>query len=231
MKQDFGLLVSLGGIRRYRAFRKFGYDANITTTREYIGAPDGPWMPTMAMPLEVVSTSANDAPNGSGASEIELFGLDDSFKIIQERVVLNGLTPVATTNSFRRMYRGYVIQGPKNEGNIDITDGSAIVGSILAEFGQTQLSGYTVPNRRCLQVTSVNMVANTQNPVDIIFWQKPGSQRVVQQYDGLSGPASFPYDPPISFDQMTDLWFTALVKSDIGSAAASVEYVGYLIKQ
>lgn len=199
------------------AFRKFGHDGGLTRTQEYVGAPTGPWQPSAGVPLDVSS----DSPEDDG-KKVMILGLDDAFREIDEIVTL----PATTTQSFRRCYRAYIVDTLTNVGRISLSEGGNVRLAIEADFGQTQVSGYTVPRRKKLEITGIHLVANSTNPVDLIFWQSSGAKRVVQQYTGIEGPAPFPYYPPIPFEEKTDLWFTARIKS--GAGAVSVEYTGFL---
>lgn len=236
-----------GDDRSQEAFRKFGYNERIGTNETYVGAIGGkePWRPISPAVLEVVSDLAADAGVGAGAREVKFLGLDSNFREINEIVALDGLTVVPTTQSFIRLHRAYVVAtgtyGKTNQGKITIRAGSSTVGTIVEGFGQTQLSGYCVPARKRLFVSNVNATTDPAVAMDLRFWQSPhandvtspfsGAKRIVQQYDGLSGPAPFPYSPELEFEAYTDIWFSAVVNprptATVGPVSA--EYVGTLV--
>ena len=64
--------------------------------------------PTGAVTMFVSSTSANDANGGTGANSILIQGLDENYDEIEETVLLNGQTQVATQKSYLRLYRAFV---------------------------------------------------------------------------------------------------------------------------
>jgi len=229
----FGVRVSQGDVRGYEPFRKFGYNPNIGSTEEYIGSGDGPWHPTVAVPIGV-SASNDDTITGTGAQKVTVEGLDENWRQVTQVIDMAGQTTVLT-NPMIRFHRGYVSQpgvyGGSNLGPVLFKDQSMVIADIARGFGQTQVSGYCVPARRVLSITSVHAVISAGRTMDLIFWQAPGAnetgtKRVVQQYNGLTAPDDFSYDPPMPFEAYTDLWFTAKVEASVG--LASVEYVGYL---
>lgn len=60
-------------------------------------------LPASAITMEVVSNSVNDAAAGTGAQTVEVHGLDTDWVEIDEIITLNGTTPVALVNSYRRI--------------------------------------------------------------------------------------------------------------------------------
>jgi hypothetical protein len=77
-------------------------------------------LPTSASILSVVSTSSDDTLTGTGARVIFIEGLDDTFAYISEQVVMNGTTPVLTTNQFRRINNVIVVSVGDNASNVGI---------------------------------------------------------------------------------------------------------------
>lgn len=103
-----------------------------------------PWASwTVAQRLYVVSTSASDTNK-----TIRIEGLDASYNKIVEDVVVNGLTPVMTTQNFLRLNRGYLIAGNANVGVITERLGSGsgtVVGSMYPGFSRNKGGFFTVP--------------------------------------------------------------------------------------
>lgn len=225
---DFDVKVSLGRVPGVSDFRKFGYNDSLERSPGYIGPTEEPWLPDTTSILEVVSDSIEDAPGGTGADKVQLLGLDANYREKEELLAMNGMTSVPSVLAYLRFNRSFIVQTADNVGTITISAGGIVVGAIGPGKGQTQISGFTVPRRKTLLITGVNTVVNSTNPVDLIFWQSIGAKRLVQQYNGLRLDTSFPYKPPLPFEQRTDLWFTGQLKS--GVATASAEYVGYLAR-
>lgn len=88
--------------------------------------------------------------NGStGASVFYVQGLDASWNEQDEFVILNGVTPVATVNSFIRQYRARVLGPNASESAGAVTSTAQTDGTIscqvIAGINQSLMSIYTVP--------------------------------------------------------------------------------------
>ena len=133
---------------------KFGRNSDVDAAEDiWEGGGDYTGFPTgSAETLTIVSSSADDTSDGTGARTLRIFGLDSDFELQQEDITLNGTTNVTTTNTYMRVYRAYVLtagSGDTNAGVITInhtTTTSNVFASIQAGFGQTHLSNYTVPS-------------------------------------------------------------------------------------
>jgi hypothetical protein len=147
--------------------RKFGRSASLTAnTTEDVWESGG----TKALPytagelISVVSASANDDLNGTGAWYVQIGGLDTSYNLQNETVTLDGLTPVQTTNQFiainrvRSVFHG---SGQKNAGAITITGATSsnVYATIPAGECITQQSHFTIPAGYTLFTSNVAMTA------------------------------------------------------------------------
>jgi hypothetical protein len=100
--------------------------------------------------LSIVSTSANDAVGGTGASYILVDGVDNDYGILSEAVILTGTTPVLTTNSFLRVNRIRVVASGSTKANVGVITATAqsaatVQGYVAAAYGISQQSFFTVP--------------------------------------------------------------------------------------
>lgn len=142
--------VSFGDVSGYSVINKFGHNPT-AGTGDGIWSGDGAYAfyPTNAQSLSVVSSSAADDTSSNGAHTVTFYGLDSSWNEANETVTMDGTTPVALTNTYRRMFRGIVntIGGAEsNVGNISVTNAAGTVAAyIAATDGQTQMAMYTVP--------------------------------------------------------------------------------------
>ncbi len=117
----------------------------------------------------VSSSSANDTSGGTGANTILIQGLDEDYNEIEETVVLNGQTQVATQLSYLRAYRSYVTlagSAGTSGGTIYIASSGATGGvpdgtvyASLSLGNQTQIAAYTVPAGHTLYIDEVNFTA------------------------------------------------------------------------
>jgi hypothetical protein len=106
-------------------FTRSGFNEDVDAgVKEDIWIPGGTKVDTgTAGVVEVLSSSANDTSNGTGARTVRLFGLDASYNLVTADVTLNGTTAVETTQQFIDIYRAHVLtagSGAYNAGLITV---------------------------------------------------------------------------------------------------------------
>ena len=164
---DFFLAVAKGDFTGYSNVSKFGYNPAVPSTAYesiWEGSNAYPWQ-TVADQLEVLSSSANDTSAGTGARTVEIEGLNSSWNVITETVIMNGTTAVTTTASFLRIFRARVVTAGtslRNEGDITIRDQDTsttralITNGPTSSFGQTLMAVYTIPAGKTGYVVNIN---------------------------------------------------------------------------
>ena len=164
---DFFLAVAKGDFTGYSNVSKFGYNPSVPSIAYesiWEGSNAYPWQ-TVADQLEVLSSSANDTSAGTGARTVELQGLDSSWNLLTETVIMNGTTAVTTTASFLRIFRARVVTAGtslRNEGDITIRDQDTsttralITNGPTSSFGQTLMAVYTIPAGKTGYVVNIN---------------------------------------------------------------------------
>lgn len=125
---------------------------------------------TTAGALEVVSSSVQDSPTGTGIATISLTLLDANYNESVVPVTLNGTTPVSIAGTWLRINSGVVMtkgsgavaNGVSNAGDILIRDSGAGTtrGVILAGKGILRQAVYTVPAGHTLQIISQYIAFN-----------------------------------------------------------------------
>jgi hypothetical protein len=164
------LAISKGHTKGHRTLYKFGYNPDVNGDEETIWSQGGDFpYPTSAVTMFASSTSANDANGGTGANSILIQGLDENYDEVEETVLLNGQTQVATQNSYLRIYRAFVTlcgTGGTSGGIIYVGSSGATGGvpntTIYANLhlgNQTQIAAYTVPAGYTLYVDDINFTA------------------------------------------------------------------------
>lgn len=102
-------------------------------------------------------------------------GLDASYNLQTEVVVLNGTTFVNTTKNFLRMNSAVVISTTPPLGTVSIRVGSSvgsIVGIIDANMSSTSMSIYTVPNGHTAFSTYGDFSCNKGNQAELaVKWR------------------------------------------------------------
>lgn len=207
--QDYALEVARGNIPGVAALHKFGTNTEIDSgvTADiwdggYTVASSGDsliWVPpTTARIHQIVSSSVNDdgAPMGTGAHIVEIFGLDASFALQDEKVTLNGTTNVATAKAYTMIHRVVVRQagsGETNAGDIKATadTDNTVTARIRAGKGQTQMAIYQVPADKTAYLTEWNghleSAGGAAAVCDLYLYVKPfGEVYQIQDNAGLA---------------------------------------------
>lgn len=146
--------IAQGNVSNVTELSKFGRNSDIDTLTD----PEDIWnggglytgFPSEVETIEVFSSDAADTAAGTGLRTIRLFGLDANGAEQTEDVTLNGVTPVATTNTWSRMNRMYGLtagSGGENAGQITArhTTTTANVFAVMPTGNRTQICAFTVP--------------------------------------------------------------------------------------
>lgn len=128
-----------------------------------------PWL-TAATSLEVVSSSIEDSPTGTGMGAISLTFLDANYNETVVPVTLNGTTAVAVSGTWLRINAGVTTAkgsgaaavGAVNAGDISIRDAGAGTTRAIIPAGKGILrqAVYTVPAGYTLQIISQYLAFN-----------------------------------------------------------------------
>jgi hypothetical protein len=135
--------------RDYRAeqfFHKYGSNGNVGATGETVWDAEGlyPWAAWdgAAQTVSCVSTSASDT------STLDIEGLDENLLFVSQRVTLTGITPVVSTQTFKRVFRLVYEGDSPNVGVISATTSisTTIVAQINIAKSQTLMAIFTIPS-------------------------------------------------------------------------------------
>ena len=239
------LAIARGFTKGHRALYKFGYNPDVNGEEETVWAQGGNMTyPTSAVTMFVSSTSANDANGGTGANSIIIQGLDENYDEIEETVLLNGQTQVATQLAYLRVYRAFVTlagTGGTSGGTIYIGSSGATGGvpntTVYANlsFGnQTQIAAYTVPAGYTLYVDDINFTAAlsqanktaTCSFVSRTFGSNVFRTRLINVLQSNQLITKFEY--PQKFYEKTDL--ECRVSTNTSNNAIGASFQGVLIK-
>ena len=239
------LAIARGHTPGYRALYKFGYNPDVNGTEETVWAQGGnyPWIDN-AVTMFVSSSSVNDASGGTGANTIIIQGLDEDYNEIEETVVLNGQTQVATQLSYLRVYRAFVtLAGSSGTSGGTIYIGSSGAtggvpnGTIYANLGlgnQTQIAAYTVPAGYTLYLDDINFTAGISQAGKVatcsFVSRGVGSNvfrtRFINVLQSNQLITKFEYAQP--YTEKTDL--ECRVRTDSSNNAIGASFQGVLIK-
>ena len=149
--KNYEIEVSAGRVPGTKSVNKFGHNDNAQSGDDVWGG-DGRYtfFPTIARPMDIHSTSANDDSGNVGAMQVVCYGLDENWEEISETVVMNGVSNVNLVNEYIRMFRAFVIEcgtADTNSGDItvEIQGNDSVAIFIGAGAGQTQHAIYTIP--------------------------------------------------------------------------------------
>lgn len=181
---DWGLLwVAMDRVPGVSPVNKFGRNTDIdtATTPEdlwggggvYAGFPEN-----TAEPIEVLSDSASDASAGVGARTVVIQGLNSDWLETSEAITLNGLTPVQSVNTYRRVHTMRVATSGSsvfNVGTITVrhaTTEANVFLTMVPNTNQTNCSAYTVPAGKSAYLTDVIAIMRgaVNGTADMAFW-------------------------------------------------------------
>lgn len=102
--------------------------------------------------ISVVSTSAEDLyPTGTGVNMIQLTGLDNNYAIVTEIILMNGTTPVVSTNQFHRVNNTLVFFTGTTQNAVGLITGTSVSNTgnqhfkINALDTNSSLGHFTIP--------------------------------------------------------------------------------------
>jgi len=181
-------LIGQGMINGFIKFNKFGHNTDVDGAEDiwdgggtYTGFP----LSTLET-LEALSSSASDASAGVGARKVIVYGLDSLWAFIQDTITLNGVTPVASTLKFRRVYRAKVYTAGTSENNVGTitirhsTTEANVFAVMTATTGQTNISNFTIPagyKGYIIKYKSA-ILDNTSNSANIVIWTREFGEAV-----------------------------------------------------
>ena len=144
--EQFDLNVSRGKVRGASQIHKFGAtpSQSINTTASVWDIEDTlyPW-DAFDTPGVLVAAQVGAGDNGK---VVTIQGLDENYEPVSEDFTLSSTGTVTGTQTFKRVYRGFVSSGSgENVGQLNFSRGSKQVLRIIAGAGQTLMSIYTVP--------------------------------------------------------------------------------------
>jgi len=226
--EPWELQVSRGQIAFHETLFKFGYNASVSTTQDTIWTGGGIYTyPSTAANLGVVSTASGDT-----TTRINIIGLDGDYNEITEKVTVNGVTSVTTSNTYLRVYRAFV-SANEPSGNINITHSGTLAAQIVSATNQTLMAVYTVPAGYSLYIGRGSISSGTENankyvtgdlkvrPYQGVFQTKA---RVNLQGDRID----FDWEYPIKVEEKSDI--EARAQSSSGDQAVAATFEGILIK-
>ena len=190
---------------------KFGYNTSVGSSFEPITDLGTNNLPTTAAAVSIVSTSANDTSDGTGAQTVEVQGLDADYNLQTSIVTLNGTNAVTTgSDTYIRVLRMRVLTagtGETNAGPLTASIGGSNVARISAGNGQTLMAVYTVPaGYHCsLLKLHASISKNQEATVQLRTKAESGAWQLKGQFGTFAEAVEYNYEIPLIFDEKTDI--------------------------
>ena len=199
--------IARGVIPNSKIIHKFGanFDIDQNTDPESIWSGGGqyPWASlATAQTIYAISTSASDT------STMTIEGLDADYNEQTETVTLNGLTAVATTNTFIRVYR--MTYDAINVGTIQarVTSGTGtIVAQIEAGDAQTLMAVYTVPAGYSGYLINFDVTIDSKKDCTVMLYCRKhnGLPFRISHMAETSGHYRYDFNAPLRLLEKTDV--------------------------
>jgi hypothetical protein len=241
-----------------RSIKKFGRNKLVGTT--YVPVSLGGVYQTpqsgAATTLRIkAGGNANDTAAGSGAREITLIGLDETFTEVTETLATAGASASsATTATFTRLYRCFVSASGtyatsaagSHAGDIVIENSAggtdwATIDSTNFPKGQSEIGGFSIEAGKTAYVFLDDITVDSGKTADAVFFAKQGidqtaapysAMRAVSTLTGLTGGIAdlsgrqTPFGP---FVGPCDIGWLAKVSATTGSI--SVEFEIFIVSE
>ncbi len=248
--EEFLIEVAKGNIPGHSIRHRFGKGIVGTTMVPIASSLKYP-TPTVATTIEAVSSDADDTVAGAGARTVTIKGLDVNWEEITQTVNMNGLTPVPFPIDMIRVYDWWVASSGvyatsalgSHQGIITIqTSPGAVLwfnGTVTPyPKGQSEISGFTVPDGFRAYIFIHSIVADSTKSVDVMMATRISADdvtvpfppmRAMKEFTGVSDSPVGAHDkaPINSLAERTDIIFMGIVSS--GSASVSIDYEVLLI--
>lgn len=226
--RDFLIDVAMGKVPGHITMHKFGVNYAVGGREDiWTGSALYGFFPVTGRAMHVVSDDIADVDGGANAWAVRVYGLDHKFRMINEVVRLDGMTPVPCVNQYRRVYRMIVIEGgdpinPNLGAIVCVDTGDATVAAHIRELkGQTLQAIYTVPRGYTAYMTRIYVSVGKGKDADVELMIRPYSKtnrgvftvkHDVQVYEGTW---SHPIEPLMLVTAKSDIRLVVESATDI----------------
>lgn len=180
---------------------------------------------------DTAGTITADRASASDANkQVTVVGLDSDYNALQETITLTNATGNASTNSFKRVFRAFIVDGSTNVGLISIKKGGTAVAAITAGKGQTLMAIYTVPAGHtaflCKGVATAQASADATGDMFIRYFGQL-SFRVGHSFEveGAGGQYGYDFTVPIPIPAKSDIDVRVTSRSNNGRYTAAFDLI------
>lgn len=135
--------IAGGQIAGYNYVHKFGANTGLSN-QDYETIWDGSNLYPWATMDTAATTLTTNAETGNNGAEITIQGLNENWELTTEVLTLDG-TAQTTSNSWKRVFRGFVSGSQEITADFTLSKGAVVVLQIGTEAQQTLMSIYTIP--------------------------------------------------------------------------------------
>lgn len=227
--EEFFLQLARGHIANHSFNHKFGavpaMSTGVTGTIWDVNDTVYPWSAwDTAGTISVAAVNASD--NGK---RLTIQGLDANYKAQEETIVMSSAAPVAGTKIFKRLNRGFVVDGSTNIGDIEVTKGGTTVLKITAGKAQTLMAVYTIPaDKTGYLMQGVCSIQKSGDATGNMFVRYFGqdSFRIGHSFE-VEGAAPYTYRfiIPIPIPEKSDIDVRATVRTNNSRVTAAFDIV------
>jgi hypothetical protein len=206
-----GVGVAMGMIPWAQGESRFGHNDAIGATEETIWSQGGRYTwPTVADNWTVESTDAADNTAGAGARSFFLQGLNENWDLVNEIVLLDGLTPVATQNKYIRVCCGYVVVGGTEDGSVGdilVKNNGDVVAKADAGHNRIEMAIFSIPAGKTGYVTYGKASTGKGKDATLNFYVRPfgGVFQSVHVAYIYENSYEYPYHFPGAIPEKSDL--------------------------
>ena len=224
------LNIARGLVKGTSFIHKFGavpaMSTNTTGTVWDINDTVYPWSA-----WDTAGTITVDRASTSDANKsVTVVGLDSDYNELTETIVLATPTGNASTNSFIRVFRAFIVDGSTNVGLISIKKGNTTVAAITATKGQTLMAIYTIPagHTGYLMKGTASAQAGADATGDMfVRYAGQSSFRIGHAFEvsGAGGQYLYDFATPIPIPAKSDIDVRIVTRSNNGRYTAAFDLI------
>jgi hypothetical protein len=175
----------------------------------------------------LTAQAVNASDNGK---KLTLVGLDGDWAPLTEEITLSSSGTSATTNTFKRVFRGFISQGADNVGDIDVRIGATTVLQINAGNGQTLMCIYTVPAGYTGYLTKGACTAQSSADGNVRMFVRYGGQTAYRvghtfEVSGAGGLYEYQFTIPQQIPEKSDIDIRVTTRSNNGRYTAAFDII------
>ena len=170
------------------------------------------------------------ANTGDANKSVTVVGLDSNYNALTETIVLATPTGNASTSSFIRVFRAFIVDGSTNVGLISIKKGATTVAAITATKGQTLMAIYTIPagHTGYLMKGTASAQAGADATGDMfVRYAGQSSFRIGHSFEvsGAGGQYLYDFATPIPIPAKSDIDVRIVTRSNNGRYTAAFDLI------